>query len=97
LENISEERRNEARKTIDNYLKASYIAELSEAQKINQKVFVSKSSFYYRALIYGLAAIIPYVICIGFHLSRKDDKVQKVHLVYQKKIVNCTVSTKSYV
>lgn len=93
LESISEERKAEARKTIDKLLKASYIAELSDAQKINQRVFVSKSSFYYRALIYGLAAIIPYVICIGFHLSRKDDKIQKVHLVYQKKIVNCTLSS----
>ena len=85
-----------AKHKIDNYLKASYIAELSEAQGINQRVFVSKSSFYYRALVYGLAAIIPYVICIGFHLSRKDDKVQKVHLVYQKKIVNCILSNNFY-
>ncbi|HEV2483528.1 MAG TPA: hypothetical protein VGS79_27875 [Puia sp.] len=96
LEGITEEKEKEAKQKIDNYLKASYIAELSEAQVINQKVFVSKSSFYYRALIYGLAAIIPYVICIGFHLSRKDDKAQKVHLVYQKKIVNCISSNTVY-
>jgi hypothetical protein len=93
---LSEEKVREAKDKIDKYLKASYIAELSESQEINQKVFVSKSSFYYRALIYGLAAIIPYVICIGFHLSRKDDKVQKVHLVYQKKIVNCILSSNFY-
>lgn len=93
---LSEEKAKEAKHKIDNYLKASYIAELSEAQRINQRVFVSKSSFYYRALVYGLAAIIPYVICIGFHLSRKDDKVQKVHLVYQKKIVNCILSNILY-
>lgn len=54
---------------------------------INQTVFVNKSSFY-RALIWGLAAIVPYIACIGFHLSRKDDKVQKVHLVYEEKAVN---------
>ena len=93
---LSEEKVREAKDKIDKYLKASYIAELSESQEINQKVSVSKSSFYYRALIYGLAAIIPYVICIGFHLSRKDDKVQKVHLVYQKKIVNCILSSNFY-
>ncbi len=93
---LSEEKAKEAKHKIDNYLKASYIAELSEAQGINQRVFVSKSSFYYRALVYGLAANIPYVICIGFHLSRKDDKVQKVHLVYQKKIVNCILSNNFY-
>lgn len=96
LSSLSEEKQKETKKTIDNYLKASYIAELSAAQEINQRVFVSKSSFYYRALVYGLAAIIPYVICIGFHLSRKDDKVQKVHLVYQKKIVNCITISDFY-
>jgi hypothetical protein len=94
--NLSEEKEKEAKHKIDNYLKASYIAELSEAQEINQRVFESKGSFYYRALIYGLAAIIPYVICIGFHLSRKDDKAQKVHLVYQNKIVNCMLSSNLY-
>jgi hypothetical protein len=83
---LSEEKAKEAKHKIDNYLKASYIAELSEAQEINQRVFVSKSSFYYRALVYGLAAIIPYVICIGFHLSRKDDKIQKVHIAYYQVI-----------
>lgn len=75
----------QAKVTIDRYLKASYIDELSEAQTINQGVFVTKSSLYYRALIWGLAAIMPYVACIGFHLSRKNDKVEKVHLVYEKK------------
>lgn len=90
---LSKEKEKEAKHMIDNYLKASYIDELSQAQEINQSVFVSKSSFYYRALIYGLTAIIPYVICIGFHLSRKDDKVQKMHLVYQKKNVNCIQAT----
>ena len=90
---LSKEKEKEAKHMIDNYLKASYIDELSQAQEINQSVFVSKSSFYYRALIYSLTAIIPYVICIGFHLSRKDDKVQKMHLVYQKKNVNCIQAT----
>lgn len=94
---LSEEKAKEAKNKIDNYLKASYIAELSEAQQVNQRVFESKSSFYYRAIIYGLAAIIPYVSCIGFHLSRKDDKVQKVHLVYQKKLVNCVTSSDIHV
>lgn len=75
---------------INKLLKASYIDELSRAQAFNQTVAVTKSSFYYRALIWGLAAVIPYVVCIGFHLSRKDEKVQKVHLVYEKKCVNCT-------
>ena len=86
---LSENEVKNAKELIDNYLKASYIDELSEAQEINQRAFLGKSSFYYRALIWGLAAIVPYIVCIGFHLSRKDDKVQKVHLVYEEKVVSC--------
>jgi len=85
---LSVDQINEAKLMIDNYLKASYIAELSQAQEVNQRVFVGKSSFYYRALIWGLAAIIPYVACIGFHLSLKEDKVQKMHIVNAEKVVN---------
>jgi len=86
---LSEEQVTKAKSTIDNYLKASYIAELSQAQATNQKLFIDKSFFYSRSLIWGLAAIVPYIICIVFHLSRKEDKVQKVHLTYEKKSVNC--------
>jgi hypothetical protein len=85
---LSKEKIEETKHAIDNYLKASYIDELSQAQLVNQGVFEEKSSFYYRAVIWGLAAIIPYIICIGFHLSRKDNKVQNVHLVFEKKIGN---------
>ena len=48
---------------------------------INQTVFVNKSSFY-RALIWGLAAIVPYIACIGFHLSER--------MIRFKKYVSCT-------
>jgi hypothetical protein len=85
---MPDDKRKETQHLIDTYLKASYIDELSHAQETNQNLFVGKNSLYYRALIWGLAAIIPYVVCIGFHLLRKDDKVQKVHLVYVKNVVN---------
>jgi hypothetical protein len=86
-----------AKELINKYLKASYIDELSQAQLVNQTVSESKGSFYYRALVCALMAVIPYVVCIGFHLSRKDEKTQKVHLVYQKKIVNCVSTSDLYV
>jgi hypothetical protein len=89
---LTAEQVKDARVIIDNYLKASYIAELSQAQVINQKAFEEKSLSYSRALIWGLTAIIPYIICIGFHLSRKEDKVQRVHLVNEKKMVTCIKS-----
>ena len=56
---LSENEVKDSKLMIDNYLKASYIAELSQAQEVNQRVFENKSSFYYRALIWGLAAIVP--------------------------------------
>jgi hypothetical protein len=31
--------------------------------------------------MYALLSAIPYVICLGFHISKKDDKIQKIQLV----------------
>ena len=33
----------------------------------------------------GLIAIIPYILCIGNHITRKNDIVQKVEIVTGKK------------
>ena len=69
---------------INTLLKASYIDELAQAQTTNFYVFTRKSSFYYNALIFGLLAIAPYVICIGFHFTKKEEKVQKIEIVPSK-------------
>ncbi|MDB5205878.1 MAG: hypothetical protein JWR72_953 [Flavisolibacter sp.] len=69
-------------------LKASYINELETALHTNDQVFRRKSSFYYNALMYALLSAIPYLICLGFHASKRDDKVQKVQ------IVNSEISSK---
>jgi len=66
---------------IKKLLKASYINELEIALNTNERVFRRKSSFYYNALMYALLSAIPYVICLGFHISKKDDKIQKIQLV----------------
>jgi hypothetical protein len=66
---------------IKNLLKASYIDELQIALETNQQLFRRKGSFHYNALLYGLLSIIPYLICLGFHLSYKEDIIQKVHIV----------------
>lgn len=69
---------------IKTLLKASYINELETALQTNDQVFRRKSSFYYNALMYALLSAIPYLICLGFHVSKREDKVQKVQIMNSK-------------
>jgi len=69
---------------VDRSLKGSYILEIENAITVNYGVFRKKSSFYYNALLFALLAVIPYITCVGYHLSKKDDKIQKVELVGKK-------------
>lgn len=69
---------------VDNALKASYIGELEKAVEVNDRVFKRKSSFYYNALIFALAATIPFLLCLGYHIFQKDDKIQKIEIVNSK-------------
>jgi|SRR5215204_4396500 len=70
----------------DKYLKASYINELEKAVAANNYVFKRKGLFYYRAFSTALMAVIPYLLCLAFHFSIKEDNIQKVELVNAKKI-----------
>jgi hypothetical protein len=67
-------------------LKATYVDELERGIQINHQIFTRKSIFYRKALKYGLLAVIPYLVCIGIHVSKKDDKVQKVDIINAPKI-----------
>ena len=69
---------------VDNALKASYIGELEKAVEVNDKVFKRKSSFYYNALIFALMSTIPFLLCLGYHIFQKDDKIQKIEIVNPK-------------
>ncbi|MDQ6904102.1 MAG: hypothetical protein M3139_13965 [Bacteroidota bacterium] len=69
------------REEIEKLLKASYINELETALENNFSVFRRKSSFFYNALMYALLSVIPYLICLGFHISKREDKVQKIRIV----------------
>ena len=69
---------------VNDSLKGAYIRELENAIEINSSAFGKKSSFFYNALLFALVAIIPYVGCLGFHLSKKEDKVQKVEILKEK-------------
>lgn len=82
---MTEAQRDEAKVKINNLLKASYIDELASTQENNRSVLYRKGSFYYRALLWGLVAVVPYVLCIGYHITKKEDKVQKVEILNLKK------------
>lgn len=76
------------RAVIEKLLKASYINELEKTLNNNEQVFRRKSSFYYNALMYALFSAVPYIICIGFHISQKEDNIQKVEMINSEKIGN---------
>ena len=69
---------------VDDSLKGSYILELEDAIEVNSYAFKQKNFFFYNALLFALLAIIPYIACLGFHLSKKEDKVQKVEILKEK-------------
>jgi len=73
---------------ITQLLQASYINELEKALDMNINVFTRKSSFYYNALMYGLFSALPFLICLGFHITKKEDKTQKVEIVNSEKLLN---------
>jgi len=66
---------------IDQLIKGSYILELEEAVQTNNVLFKRKNSFFYNSLTFGLLAAVPYLICLGFHITKKTDTVQKVQIV----------------
>ncbi len=66
---------------IDKLVKASYINELEQAVHSNNEIFKRKGLFYYRAFTLAMLASVPYLLCIGFQLSIKEEKVQKVEII----------------
>jgi hypothetical protein len=82
---MNEIEKEKIRRSINALIKSSYIDELNRGEENNREVFSRKNSFYYNALFWGLIAILPYIVCIGYHITRNDDKVQKVELINKKK------------
>jgi len=73
---------------VNKLLKASYIDELEKAVTNNNKVFKRKGFFYYRAFILGIVAALPYLICLSFHFSKKQENIEKVELINMPKNIN---------
>ena len=70
--------------TINKLIKGSYVLELEKAVEVNSQLFKRKSSFFYNSLLFGLLCAIPYMICLGYHISKKDNKVQQIEIVKHK-------------
>lgn len=71
-------------KAINKLIKGSYILELEEAVEVNNTLFKRKSSFFYNSLLFGLLCAIPYMVCLGYHISKKDNVVQQIEIVNHK-------------
>lgn len=74
------------RTSLEVLLKASYIRELEDSLHTNYIIYKRKNGFYRRALIYVLMSIIPYLICLGYHISEQENgKSQQRELVKREK------------
>src|SRR5688500_1979293 len=54
---------------INDSLEGSYILEINAAINNNFSLFRRKSSFYYNSMLFALLSVLPYIVCIGFHMS----------------------------
>ncbi len=71
----------ENREEIKDLLKGSYISELESAIEINEHFFRMKSDLFHNAIRFALFSIIPYLVCLAFHIFRVEENIQKVQLV----------------
>lgn len=78
---MTDAQKTQAKLIINSALKASYIGELARAQEINYLALYANTSFYYRAIFWGLLAAIPYTSCIGYHIAEKNDQISKAELI----------------
>lgn len=73
IQNIEEE--------ANKLIQASYLHELEETLEINKMNFLRKSSFHLKALVLGISAAIPFLVCLGFHILKNEDKNRKIQIV----------------
>ena len=58
------------KEVVDDSLKGAYILELEDAIETNNQAFLTKNSLFYNALVFALLACVPYIICVGWHISK---------------------------
>lgn len=82
----------QAKARINALLKASYLNELAGVQMLYRMTFYRKASFYLRAITWGLYAVVPFAICVGFHVTKKEktsETIAAVSFNHCKKINRC--------
>ncbi len=66
---------------VDTLLKASYVSELQRVTETNKRILTRKNTFYNRAFTFAIFASVPYLICLGFHVGMKENKVYKAEVI----------------
>jgi len=56
--------------TVNDSLRGTYIFELQNAIEVNSRAVRKKNSYFYNALLFALLSVVPYIVCLGFHLVR---------------------------
>ncbi|HET6253373.1 MAG TPA: hypothetical protein VFE32_04840 [Puia sp.] len=61
------------KKIVNDLLKSSYITELQEALEVCERKLKIREALHSKAVIFALLSVLPYLICVGFHLSQGQD------------------------
>lgn len=74
------------RMSLEVLLKASYINELEDSLLSNIVNYKRKNKLYRNAIVYMLVSIVPYLVCLSYHISIQEiDSAQNKIVVRQKK------------
>lgn len=75
------------RMSVENLLKASYIKQLENCVDTNIAIYNKKAGLYQNALITVLLSVVPYLFCVGYHISNQEiSKKQKTEIVKTEKV-----------
>ena len=77
---------------VNNILKVAYITELERLVDRNMALVARKKGFYNIALRLSMLSILPFVVCLYFHVIA-DDKIQKIKIEDIEKCCNFTIDT----
>ena len=61
-------------------IKGAYVVELNLVQDINEQIIDKKCSLYKSAILWAIAAIVPYIIATLNHTILKDVKVHGIYM-----------------
>jgi hypothetical protein len=61
----------EIKEEIDRQIKNTYLKELEAAIDFNKTIVRHKQDDYQKALRYAIICIIPFIICLAFHLTHQ--------------------------